>query len=234
MSVVRSSGGTKYARATLSGLVAASSRVLISHWLKKDASDTGNAYMMAIGAGSASPHLIVGHNNTANWQMSVNGGIYGGGTTVDDTWLNIIAVFGQWDGSYRNRSILVNGASVSSGTTNPSSSSADMTRLTLFGNNNDSPSYLVAAGKIAEAAVFVDPADEAGLIALLQTQQVTAAALGVTPAWSRRLYNDYTTGQSAGDPVQTGGLTFDTADHPSLSDTAPSSGSARRRATFIM
>lgn len=233
MSVVRSSGGTKYARATLSGLVAASSRVLISHWLKKDSSDTGNAYMMAIGAGSASPLLMVGHNNTANWSIAINGSVWGGGTTTDDTWLNIIAVFGQWDGSYRNRSILVNGASVSSGTTNPSASSADMTRMTLFGNNNDTPTSLVAAGKIAEAAVFIDPVNEAGLIALLQTQQVTAAALGVTPAWSRRLYNDYTTGQSAGDPVQTGGLTFDTADHPSLSDTAPA-GSARRRAAVLI
>lgn len=233
MSLVRSSGGTKYARATLSGIVAASSRVLISHWLKKDASDTNNAYMMMIGAGSGSPQLGVGHNNAANWQIGINGGIAGGGTIVDDTWLNIIAVFGPWDGVYRNRTLLVNGASVSSTTTNPTVSSADMTRLTLFANNNDTPTYLVAAGKLAEAAIFADPADEAGLIALLQTQQVTAAALGITPAWSRRFYNDYTTGAGTGDPAQTGGLTFDTADHPSLSDTAPA-GSARRRAAVLI
>lgn len=233
MSIVADGSGD-WARATLSGIVNAGQKVFLSLWFKWN-NATASGLIASISAGSSGASMTLEYSSTPQFRSQVNAAnTLNDGTPINGTWQHLAAFYGPWNATSNPRRLYLNGVQSASSNLSITTSSADLSRLTFFGSNHDTPLYL-SAGKVAHALLHAvaDTAAADALAALCYTQAVTPTALGFTPAWSRTLVDDLTTGAGSGDPALTN-ATIDSADNPSVSFSAPVAGHRRVQALIGM
>lgn len=233
--------GTNRLRATVSGL-ASTDQLVISLFFKRDGGATPGSiqYFCALSNASASPQCSIGYDTEADITASANvsGNTDTSANSIADTWEHYFYVVGPLETNPVVRRFAKDDTEVFT-TTTASTSSGNLTQLDVFAGSAGTG---LAKGKMHAFAIWKNL--PSGLWAPLRTLLQTTAPQVITPAphYANLLVNENTTPTpdewapevGSGTLLETGTITLDGGDVPSLSTTPVSLLSSRRRMAMVL
>lgn len=219
MSAIFNNTTAKVLTATLTGTVPnAAGRVLICAWHKWDATALNSAntvFALANTNSAGNPGFEVFYNTTPVLVAAINGVTANGATTMSSgTWYNTALGYGPWNGSSQTRQLWTSGTLASTGVS-ATSSVLDMTFLAI-GRRLTAAS--AAKGRIAQVGIWIGLTTVQEAAVVLACQSYHVDTISPAPNFSWRLSTAVTAATGGIALTNTGTVTFDGADDPTLTD----------------